>query len=397
MNILYLHRTQGKGVEKVHIGQLVKALNDLGHSVDIIGPAGTSIFAEENNNGDMDLFARLWGIVSKCIPEFCFEMLEIAYNISAHFKIKKALGEKQYDLIYERYAVFGWAGARLARKKNIPFIMEANYTSFMPLVRKRTKILIPFAHKVDRELFKFADCIVVVSRFLKEHFLSLGVDQKKIKIICNAADPKVFNPENVKDGVRRHLGLGEKKVVGYVGGFYAWHGLDLLLDCLPALLQNNSEIMLLLIGDGPQRKELEERARDMGMEKKVLFLGNIDHQYLPEHIAAFDVAILPDFNDYGSPMKVFEYMAMGKPVVAPRFSSLTDWIDHGVVGFLFEPKNTEELSKVIIALINDEVLRMKLGKQARDKVLKQYTWQGNAESVIDFYQRITNHKGHHLQ
>jgi glycosyltransferase involved in cell wall biosynthesis len=383
MNILYLHRTQGKGVEGVHIREMALALSSTGNNVDILSPAGLNTFNEEAR-----INSKVHNAISKFLPEIFFEIIEIIYAFVAYKKIPKILQNKKYDLIYERYSIFNWAGIRSARMFSIPIILEINYTSFMPLYRKRSSILKPLAHIMDRMIFRSADGFIAVSTYLKNHLISLGVDREKIIVLTNAADPKKFDSDIEGYHVRKKLGFDKKKVVGFVGGFYPWHGLDMLLDSFKEIKKEFNHAVLLLIGDGPLRGKLEQKIKGGTIEKDVVFLGVIPQESLPEYISAFDIAVMPDSNEYGSPMKIFEYMAMAKPVIAPRLVPLVDAITDGREGLLFNQRDSGEFCKTLKKLLSDDKLRLEMGILGRKKILLEHTWQINAARALEFFKSI---------
>lgn len=389
MNILYLHRTQGKDVEGVHIYEVVKALCNLGHRVTVVSPGGVEEFGNDKDGirvqGRKD--TGVFTVVSKYVPEICFELAEILYNFAAYNRISKILKEKKYDFIYERYAIFNWAGVKAAKKRNIPILLEINYTSYTPLYRKRSALLKPLAHWIDKRIFSKVNGFVAVSTYLRNHLVELKVSVEKVIVLTNAADPDKFSPDISGDKIREKYNIKDKKVIGFSGGFYPWHGLDLLTEAFMDIKKDYENIVLMLIGDGPLKEQLEKKVSEHAITKLVIFTGRVDHGELPEHIAAFDIAVMPDSNDYGSPMKVFEYMAMGKPVVAPKLGPLEDGIRHEKEGFLFRQKDIRELTEIIKRLLNDNNLMISAGKAARENILSKHTWDHSAKEIINLISR----------
>lgn len=391
MNILYLHRTQGKGVEGVHIYEMVRALCNLGHDVTVVSPAGVEGYSKGKaagglvSRGSQVEVKSIFKVISKYMPEMCFELAEILYNFAADRKISRILKEKKYDFIYERYAIFNWAGVKAAKTNNIPILLEINYTSYTPLYRKRNVLLKPLAHWIDRKIFRKINGFIAVSTYLKNHLVELQVPAKKVIVLANAADPDKFSPEVSGARIRKRYNIQDKKVIGFSGGFYPWHGLNLLIKVFIDLKRNYENIVLMLIGEGPLKEQLERKVNEYNMTKHVIFTGKVDQEKLPEYIATFDIAVMPDSNNYGSPMKVYEYMAMGKPVVAPILGPLEDGIKHGENGFLFRQKDEKELAKALADLINNDTVREKIGKAGRENILSDHTWQINAEKIIELY------------
>lgn len=377
MRILYHHRTQETGVEGVHINEITQALRTLGHQVDILSPGGVNKIA-----GDDIKKKKVFKLLSKS-PEFLFELMELFYNFISYKKLSALLRQNKYDLLYERYAIFNLAGIKAAHRFGIPAILEVNYTSFMPLYRRRTRALKPLAHFIDRKILNQSDGLVVVSTYLKQHLLNLGIKESKIIVSTNAANPKKFNPSIDSTPIKKQYELTGKKVIGFVGGFYPWHGLEILVDCFIEIIGKYQDVLLFLIGDGPLKQRIETKIKESGLEKYVRFTGSINHNNLPDYIAAFDIAVMPDSNEYGSPMKIYEYMAMGKPVIAPCLGPLEDGINDGKEGILFKQNDKKALINAITKLLTCDGYRNEMGQNAIKKVLSNHTWEINAQDILN--------------
>ncbi len=389
MNILYNHRTQGRGVEGVHIREVVRGWRQRGHGVDMAGPPGVTI-EDSPNAGGKSPRGSIYGLISRFMPEIGFELLELAYNFKAGAIIDGYFSSKDYGLYYERYAFFNFAGVGRARKKGVPVILEINFISDNPLVRKRSLLLRPFQRLVERRIFSMADGFVAVSSVLKHALIRMGIDGSCIEVMTNAADPDVFNPAISGVGIRRRFGLEDSLVIGFVGGFYPWHGVGFLLDAFKDICGSSKNASVLLVGDGPERKELEARVLRDGLEKRVFFAGNVDNKDLPQYVAAFDMAVMPDSNDYGSPMKIYEYMSMARPVVAPRLGPIEDGITDGVHGILFAPRDRKGLANALTMLLEREDLRESMGASGRSHILKEHTWMKNADRVLALRERLVS-------
>ena len=392
LRILYHHRTQGRAVEGVHIRELIGALQALGHAVDEVSVPGVTVAdgVDRHPQTRSGVRQRLWALLSRTLPEVGFELLEMAYGVYAYQVIGRRLRRGTYHLFYERYAIFNWAGIAQARRWGVPSILEVNYTSASSLSRKRHAWLQRLAHRIDRQLFAQADAIVVVSDRLRRHLVEdFGVAQQKILTLTNAADPRRFNPATVDGHVRETYGIAGRRVVGFIGRFLPWHGLDGLVRAMPLILREAPETMFLFVGDGPQRRRIEAEITRLALGQHTVFIGDVPHAALPEFIKAFDVAVLPSSNDYGSPMKLFEYMAMQRAIVAPRLGPIEEVIGHEQEGLLFEPGEIEPMAAAIIRLFRDEALRHRLGSAARAKVVRVFNWEHHARAVLALTQRLS--------
>lgn len=344
MDILYLHRTQARGVEGVHVSEIVKAFRHEGHRVGIVSPVGDRLEGEAPPTTAHARQERLFDAVSRHMPELAFELAELLYNFQAHRQARRSFGPANVDVIFERYAIFAVAGAWLSKRWKRPLIVEVNYTSCSPLVRQRSRLLRPLARRLDRYVFNQAAGLVAVSSQLKRHLIEeYGVPPEKIVVLPNAADPQAFDPSRIAPKALPTQG----RIIGFVGGFYPWHGLELLLDAFQVVAQTVDDSRLLLIGDGPTLPAIRERIGQMGLEQRVLLTGRVPHRDLPAYIAAFHVGVMPDSNDYGSPMKIFEYMAMGKPVVVPDYPPLLDAVSDGEEGKVFRARDVQGMAECL--------------------------------------------------
>ena len=382
MNILYLHRTQAKGVEGVHIGEIVNAWRKLGHSVRILSPVDDQLGDkyEDSNPPAASIKKQILRFVSARFPEFIFELAEMAYNLIT-VRLAGKIGGEKTDLIFERYAIFAVAGAFLAKRWRIPFIVEVNYTSRSLLVRKRSPLLRPIAKAADHYIFSRATALVAVSSYLKQNLISdFGVRPERIIVLPNAADPDLFDIGKVLRPSRFANVHG--KIVGFVGGFYPWHGVELLVCAFQRIAAQVPDAKLMLVGDGPTLPAIRAQIDQLGLFERVILPGQIPHRELPGYIAMFHIGVMPDSNEYGSPMKIFEYMALGKPVVVPDYAPLLDVIEDGVEGRVFAARNVEQLAECMAMLLTDKAAHSRMGAQARNKILIKHNWRKNAETIL---------------
>ena len=387
MRILYHHRTRGKDVEGVHIREIVNALKKQGHKIYIISPPGVNPLNTVSFKpaGDKKI-SKIWDWISGYLPQLGFEILEICYNLIGYIKIIRAIKKHDINAIYERYAFFNWIGTFIAKRKGRPIIIEVNEVS--GLKRVRGQVLVGLAKAIERRIFKAADAIVVVSPFLKRHIEKMGINDNKVHVIPNAVNLDNFYPEVGRIETRRKLGILNKIVLGFVGKLLPWNNLELLMDIFKVISEEVPNTHLLLVGDGQVKKSLEERVKRYRLEEKVTFTGQIGHKDVPKFIAAMDICIIPESNQYRSPVKLFEYMAMAKPVVAPRLEPIENVITNGENGVLFDLRNEDSLKKTIIGLIKDSEKRGKIGNRARETVIKNYTWENNAKKILVIYKSL---------
>ena len=240
---------------------------------------------------------------------------------------------------------------------------------------------------------RHASRIIVVSNVLKRFVLKhwKGVTEEKIIVLPNAADVEQLCLTSDHDGIRQALGLQDAFVVGFLGTFQVWYGIESLIDAFPAVLQRVPNARLLLVGDGHIRRQLEHRVCDLGLEGTVQFTGYIPHNEVSRYLSIFDVAVAP-FRDIGidfcgSPIKLFEYMAAGRPIVASRIGQIPEVVEDGRTALLVEPGHIDQLAGAIVRLAKDPILRKRLGEAARREGQK-YSWDAYAERLVGIYRTV---------
>jgi glycosyltransferase involved in cell wall biosynthesis len=384
LNILYHHRTQARGVEGVHIGGVVNAWRAAGHDVDVVGPPGVR-FEQPALDAPAGGGRRgVLGLLARHLPNACFELMEMAYNVWAMAQLGRAHRRRCYDLVYERYAFLNLAGLMTTRPRGIPFVLEVNFTTETEFVRRRTRIATRIQRAVERYLFRRADAFVVVSSALKALLVAAGVDERRIAVFPNAGNPEAFAPGRDSIALRKALALDGRPVVGFVGHFFRWHGVDLLMETFAPVKSRFPNVAYLLVGDGPTRPDIERTVRERGWERDVLLPGRVPHRLVPEYVALFDVAVMPHSNDYGSPMKIAEYMASGKAVLAPRLWPIQDMVEDGRSAVLFTPGDAGDAAKKLVALLENSARRQAIGAAGRQHVEASLNWAHTASGILTF-------------
>jgi glycosyltransferase involved in cell wall biosynthesis len=197
----------------------------------------------------------------------------------------------------------------------------------------------------------------------------------------NGVDLEKFLPTN-SELAKTSLGLPSGPVLGFVGYVREWHGLDRIVSMM-AERPTLSKTILLIVGDGPARPELLRLAKKLGISDRLHFTGIAKHEALPQIISAFDIALQPEVTAYASPLKLFEYMALGRAIVAPARSNILEILENGVDGLLYSPGDNRALADALERLISDPELRARLGAAAARKIVEfDMTWRGNARRVV---------------
>lgn len=376
MRILYHHRTLGDGAEGIHIVEMVKALRRLGCEVRVVGPVS------EPQPQLVRQHSR-WSAVARLIPEPAYELAEIGYNVLARRALARELRNFRPHVIYDRYNVYSTAAVAVARTDRVPVLLEVNTIAYERTAYEHHRLRMPaLAARYERWICNTADHVFAVSTPLARVLIDQRhVDASHITVLPNAADPETFHPSVSPADVRARLNLGNRIVVGFVGILRPWHGVDMFVDAIVTLRQHGRDVHGLIVGDGPMEETLRRRCGEAGIADRVTFTGRVSHEDVRHYIAAMDVAISPRATFYASPMKILEYMAMGKAVVAPAMQNIRDLIDDGRTGLLFATDDREDLVRRVEELILSPARRQGLGAAARREVEESRNWDANARIV----------------
>jgi glycosyltransferase involved in cell wall biosynthesis len=323
------------------------------------------------------------------------ELRNLLYNLTLYEKVRDYLLFNNVDFIYERYTLFSYAGIRLARELGVPHILEVN----APLVYEQQKMrgleMKALAQALEHRIWRETDGVVVVSQRLQELVASCGVPEARIHLQPNAVDPKRFAllHEKGRALVRTTHQLDDSCVIGFVGSLKIWHGVETLIEAFKKLRAESPHVRLMIVGDGPEREALESYTQDHNLRDAVIFTGNVAYDDIPYYIAAMDITVapyIPNENFYYSPIKIFEYMVMGKPVVAAKIGQVQELISEGRTGLLFEPGDTDGLMAALKKFVKDASLRQRLGENAKAWVLRERTWEKNAQQVTAIVRELVD-------
>lgn len=379
MKILYSHRTRAADGQHVHIRELTNALRARGHEIIMAEPKGSG--------GD---HSRGEGGLKRWLPRRLYELAELGYSLPAYQRLARLSSAHEPNVLYERYNLFFHAGAHLRKRNRLPMLLEVN----APLAEERAAhgrlALSGLARRSEQAIWRTADKVLPVSHVLAKHVADAGVPPEKVHVIHNGAGT-AFLVDHDPAPVRAQFGLGDDLVLGFVGFVRAWHGLSRVVNFLAHY--ERKDVRLFIVGDGPVRADLERLAADLGVASRVTFAGVVQPETLPSHVAAFDVALQPAVVDYASPLKLFEYMAAGKPILAPGAENIREVLTDGEDAILFDCDDKRAFDKALAGLVENSALRQRLGGAARASVIRQgLTWDENARRVESVAEEILKDK-----
>jgi len=376
LRILYHHRTAALDGMSVHIEQLVSALRARGHDVRVVGP--TSGEKKAGGSGGLE---KLSDTLRAILPAAAFELLELAYNIPAYRRLRREAEAFRPDVLYERNNLYLLAGLWLKRRLRLPMILEIN----APLFEERNRFgklkLKGAAQRAERALWQGADAALPVTQVLADMVAKIR-GSRGMHVIHNGADLD----QAPKSDLKARLGLEGKVVLGFVGFVRPWHGLEWAIRALPRLSAN---VELLVVGDGPAQQSLEQEAEALGVGQRVHFVGRVPHQDIASYVQTFDIALQTKAVAYASPLKMFEYMALGRAIIAPDQPNLCEILKPDIDALLFDPADETSFFSALERLSWDQELRARLGAAARRSVEETpFTWAENARRVEEIAQGL---------
>jgi glycosyltransferase involved in cell wall biosynthesis len=316
------------------------------------------------------------------------ELEDLAYNVAFFVAALKAARRTRTEVIYQRHTAFNCSGALLSRLLGLPLVLEFNSSEVWKgrywggLHRTRA------AKLVERINLRAADRVIVVSNALRDQLVGQGVAPGKIVVNPNGVDPRQFRPDLPSSDLRRQLGIDSCTVVGFAGTFGVWHGIPSLAQVLGRVADAKPQVHWLLIGDGPGRQLIEEAIQRHALGDRVTLTGLVKHADMPRYLAACDILVSPHGRQadggefFGSPTKLFEYMAAGRPIVASAVGQIAEALVDHESALLVPPDDPHALCTALLRLVDDPALRVRLGKAARAAAESRYTWRQNAERVL---------------
>ncbi len=382
MKILYHHRIASKDGQYVHIEELTKALAELGHQIVMVAPA----FVDRHEFGSEGGFVA---VLRKLCPKWFYEICEFSYSFVAYWKLRAAVKKHRPDCLYERYNLYLPAGVWLKRRYGIPMISEVN----APLFSERSKFggvsLKRLASWSENFVWRNADAVLPVTAVLADIIASKAGRASDVFVIHNGIDTHTFSNAPSVTLAKSRLGLDGKTVLGFTGFMREWHGLEQVVDLVAEDASGNR--VALLVGDGPARSSLETRAKDLGVEDRIIITGVVTRDKVRDFVAAFDVALQPSVVEYASPLKIFEYMALGKAIVAPDTRNINEILRDGHDCVMFRHGDSEDFARKIEALLTDEATRERLQANVKRSIVERsFTWQENASKVAALCEQLTH-------
>jgi glycosyltransferase involved in cell wall biosynthesis len=310
------------------------------------------------------------------------DLVRLGLGVYNSWRSWREIGSK-VDWVFEYAATLqclGW----IFQRHGVLWILQVEALLYYEAKAERKALILDgIAKKLELWSYRQCDVIACVSATLKEILVTeIGIDSHKIVLVPNGVDiqfldPQLHQPKRVFPGF----------TIGFVGSLYSWAGLGLLLEAIAELKTTGYDLSLIVVGDGEMKSTWSAQAQALGLAQQVEFVGRVPWQDVPQYIAGCDVGYsgqiqLQMGKMYLSPMKLYEYMSMAKPVVASAFEDATRLVTEGETGFLFEPGDKQTLKQALIAAYAAQDRLSLMGQQARRQIENEHSWANRVEYLL---------------
>ncbi|MBN6065643.1 glycosyltransferase family 4 protein [Aggregatibacter actinomycetemcomitans] len=373
--------------------------------IPVFGTKGASVHVQEVIKGmlqrglEVVLFAqRLGGEVPQELSQITIHKLPSLPNdsqqeraaaaLAANAEVEKLLESAgDFDLIYERYSLWSKAGMAFARKHRCVGILEVNAPLIEEQKKHRELPLEAQSQEVAEFVFSHADAMIAVSPGVKDYLETFPLAKGRVHVIANGVDLARFAPVAAQNAakLKQPEPRNETPVLGFLGTLKPWHGVSGLVQAWALLHKQGYRVKLLIVGDGPQHATLTEEIAQLGLSDFVHFTGAVAPEQVPEWLARMDIATAPYPNQEGfyfSPLKIYEYMAAGLPIIATLVGHLSSVIENGYNGILVEADNPQKMAESIARLLDNPSQAQQLGANARLTAEQKHSWLAVVDRIL---------------
>ncbi len=383
MKILYHHRTASRDGQSTHIQEMIHGLRQMGCEVEESSP---SVGADNPSGGS----AGWVGHMKALLPNSLYEVAEICYSAVAYVRLVRKGAAFKPAGIYERYNLYFLAGVWAKRVLRVPLVLEVNAP--MALERRQYGGLSwpRLADWAERYVWRNADVVLPVTQVLADYMVTQGVSRDRIVVIPNGINREHYRALPTTQQAKEKLGLDGKLVIGFTGFVREWDRLDRIIRWI-ARQPVESAVHLLVVGDGPARAEIERCASDLGVADRLSFTGVVKRDEVPALAMSFDIALQTALVPYASPLCLFEYLAMGKAIVAPDQPNHHEILSDRVDSILYDPQSDVGIERALDALLADPSLRQRIASAAPSVIDgKHLTWNDHASKVVGLFSGLVS-------
>ncbi|MDF9407894.1 glycosyltransferase family 4 protein [Pelotomaculum isophthalicicum JI] len=375
-NILFTYVLVGRGGDAVQVNAFVEGFKNLGCQVVLTGPSPIKPYEFGSAEGKLRNVARR-------LPWWAKDIIEAALGLVTIRRAKNSIKKKKFDLIFHRAGIYDFAGCLLKKKNALPLIVHLDAP--FPIEREyKGERYFKFFHKAAmKNIGKHADLVVTMSEQAKGYFVNLGIPEQRILVLPNGISHKRLQ-RGIALAAEHKPFFNEKKItLGFLGNLSRWHKVDLLLEAVKLLIEKQThKYYLVVVGKGEEYEKLKEKTDVLGISGYVEWVGHLPPGQAFEEIAKFDIAILPHTLTTGAPMKLFEYAALARPVVAPDLENINSLFCKDTEICLFDPGNVCDMVRAIELISSKKELALTMGVKMQERV-KSYTWESIIKKILD--------------
>jgi len=378
------------------IGSTIKAvelLNALGKQGHEIKQYWLNAKPDENQSEEQ-LPSKVKNNLKRFLDRYLHEPNQILKNLKYIAKEMAIIGREKPDLVISRLDVYLFSTWFVTRVYHVPWMVEADspevyeYRKFYTHYKKLPLI----DSLIERFNVRAARKVFVVSNLIKKYYVDQGGDPRKIVVIPNGADEERIIPFKKNKALLKKYHLSNEIVIGFIGSFHYWHGIDNLMKIMKQILRTEASVKFLLVGSGGVREnDLHAFVKENGVQSNVIFTGLVPHKEMGDYVSIMDIVLAPypylDFF-YFSPMKLYEYMAAGKAVVASNIGQIAEVVENGVNGLLYEPDQTDKMVSGIRELIRNPDFRQTLGQNARKDIETKHSWAMRGKMLSELCEEV---------
>jgi glycosyltransferase involved in cell wall biosynthesis len=365
-----------------HILHNIRGLVNSQYQVHLLTPNDGLLPPEESVEG-----ARVTRITQDLSQNFLARAIHFGKSVLAHLTL-----HPEYDVVHYRNIWDGLAIAQNKKRFGYRTLFEVNGLPSIELKYHYPGIDSTLLSKIKEQeiaTLHLSDAILCPSRVTRDYIASLGVNRKRVSVIPNGVSPSDFAPSPLPSRE------GRLPVLLYIGTLADWQGLDVLIRAMPKILEQRP-VQLRVIGRGRsrQRKMLAKQIRKLGVEGNVIVKPAVPHHEVPAVIAQSDICLAPlGLNDRNvtqgaCPIKVLEYMASSRPLIASNMPIVRELVREDIDGLLFSPNDRDDLARQILTLLNDYDLSKRIADAATERALTSFTWHAAQKKLLKVYDKL---------
>ncbi|MDN5806985.1 MAG: glycosyltransferase family 4 protein [Brevibacterium sp.] len=401
MRIAYILLDPGIGVfgtkgASVHVQEVVRAFRNLGHEVSIFCTRADDDIPTDLADLDVTRLEVSRGLGRGQREIALLRLSDILADMVVDTVTEAGPG---FDLVYERYSLFSTAGAQISDRLGVPLVLEVNAPLLDEQKQHRGLVHDEHAARTTAHSFVEADRIVCVSSTVAEWVRRDYPGLRDVAVVPNGVNTDRITPATPASGritpatpasatavpeagpVDDRSGHGSAVRIGFVGTLKPWHGTDRLIDACAGL---NGNFHLDILGHGPEAQSLQEQAKDRRLGSRVTFHGAIAPAEIPARLRTFDIAVAPypAGENYFSPLKIYEYLAAGLPIVASAVGSIPAVLEGTGSATLVPADDTDALTGALQDLIDDAEVRAQMGAAGRSEALTHHSWASRCQEIL---------------